>query len=129
MIFVRFISVLTLVAIVGCNQSEKPALVKKGDTVLVKYDLKSLAGRRIDTSFHPNGDLPLRFVVGEKQVIAGLDSLVVGMKVNEKQQAVLPPNLAFGNHGVFYFREFPDTVFVIKPIDTLLIEVAILEIQ
>ena len=42
---------------------------------------------------------PLQVVLGAHQVISGFEEALVGMKVNETKEVVLPPEKAYGKSG------------------------------
>jgi peptidylprolyl isomerase len=69
-----------------------------GDTVQVHYvGVAYSTGEEFDASW--NRGEPLEFRLGIGQVIAGWDQGVQGMKVGGRRQLVIPPGLAYGNHG------------------------------
>ena len=53
-------------------------------------------GRQLQTSV---GGAPFAFTVGARQVIAGWDQGVPGMRVGGRRRLVLPPELAYGSTG------------------------------
>ncbi|EED95912.1 predicted protein, partial [Thalassiosira pseudonana CCMP1335] len=61
----------------------------------------------------------LLFKVGSGSVIPGLDDLVAQMVVGQKVQAIIPPNLAYGEKGVC----LEDGECLIKPGSTLVYDV------
>ena len=69
----------------------------KGDTVSVHYTGKLKDGTKFDSSYDRNE--PIQFVLGVHQVIAGWDEGIAGMKVGEKRQLIIPPDLAYGASG------------------------------
>jgi peptidylprolyl isomerase len=71
---------------------------KAGDTVSVHYvGVSFSSGEEFDASW--NRGAPLRFPLGAGRVIAGWDKGVQGMKVGGRRQLVIPPHLAYGEHG------------------------------
>jgi FKBP-type peptidyl-prolyl cis-trans isomerase len=77
------------------EESRNPG-AQKGDIVWVNYTGKLSTGEQFDTSV---GREPFKFVLGEGKVIKGWDEGVVGMKVGEKRQLVIPPELGYGAAG------------------------------
>jgi FKBP-type peptidyl-prolyl cis-trans isomerase len=77
----------------------------------------------------PRGDLfrssseegqPLRVHVGRREVIAGLELGLLGMRVGGRRRLVISPHLAYGQRGV---------PRIIPPNAVLILEVEILEVQ
>ncbi len=67
-----------------------------GDFVWVHYTGKLSTGEQFDSSI---GKKPIRFTLGQGEVIKGWDEGVAGMKVGEKRNLVIPPDLAYGAAG------------------------------
>jgi peptidylprolyl isomerase len=67
--------------------------VKTGDTVKVHYTGKLDSGEVFDSS--EEGE-PLSFTVGEGQVIEGFEQALIGMKVGESKEIIIPPAQAYG---------------------------------
>ena len=79
-------------------------LAEAGNNVTVHYTgwLHDAAapenkGRKFDSS-RDRGD-PVRFKLGEGQVIAGWDQGVAGMKVGGQRVLTIPPELGYGARG------------------------------
>ena len=83
---------------------------QNGDTVSVHYVGKFPGGKVFDTSmkaeatkaglFNPARDYkPLLVVLGKHQVIRGFEEALVGMKINETKEIILPPERAYGRSG------------------------------
>jgi FKBP-type peptidyl-prolyl cis-trans isomerase 2 len=83
---------------------------QKGDTISVHYVGKFPGGKVFDTSmkaeavkaglFNPARDYrPLQVTLGARQVIAGFEEALIGMKVNETKEVTLPPEKAYGQTG------------------------------
>lgn len=88
-----------------------------GDTVSVHYRLWLEDGTQIDSSYDRGQPFP--FTMGTNSTIPGWEEGVALMKVGEKAQLVLPPELAYGEQGIG----------PIPPNATLIFEVELLEIQ
>ena len=73
----------------------------KGATVQVHYTgwlyVNGKRGAKFDSSLDRN--MPFEFKLGSRQVIAGWDEGVEGMKVGGKRQLRIPPELGYGNSG------------------------------
>jgi peptidylprolyl isomerase len=63
---------------------------------------------------------PLRVHVGRREVIAGLELGLLGMRVGGRRRLVISPHLAYGQRGV------PG---VVPPNAVLIVEVELLEVQ
>ncbi|MGO8997511.1 MAG: FKBP-type peptidyl-prolyl cis-trans isomerase [Polyangiaceae bacterium] len=96
----------------------KGAVAKTGDTVSVHYVGTLLDGKEFDSS-RKRGQ-PFVFTLGKGQVIRGWDQGVVGMKIGGKRKLVIPPALAYGDHGMGK---------VIPPNSTLNFEVELVDIK
>ena len=66
---------------------------KQGDTVIVHYTGKLANGTIFDSSHNRH---PLRFTLGQGQVIAGFEQSVIGMSKGETKKAVIPVDQAYG---------------------------------
>lgn len=65
-----------------------PAAVENGSTVSLEYTLKDEAGAVLDSN---KGGNPLVFVQGQRQIIAGLERELVGMRPGEEKKVVVAP--------------------------------------
>jgi len=68
-----------------------------GSTVSVSYKGSFLDGKVFDASDLHGG--PIDFHIGVNEVIAGWDTVVMGMKKGEKCLAIFPPEMAYGEKG------------------------------
>ena len=66
---------------------------KKGDTVKIHYTIKTGDSTVFDTS---QKGQPLKFEIGNKNVISGLEEGVIGMEIGETKTITIPPNEGFG---------------------------------
>jgi peptidylprolyl isomerase len=76
---------------------------KPGDTVTVHYTGKLADGQVFDTS---RGRDPIKFVLGRRRVITGLDTAIEGMQPGETKTAEIPPDDAYGPHRPELVMEF-----------------------
>lgn len=67
-----------------------------GDFLLVHYT-GTTGGKKFDSSLDRN--TPFRFRLGAKEVIAGWDEGLVGMKAGGKRKLIIPPELGYGSTG------------------------------
>jgi FKBP-type peptidyl-prolyl cis-trans isomerase 2 len=83
---------------------------QKGDTVSVHYLGRYPGGKVFDTSmekeaksaglYNASRDYkPLQVTLGTGKVIQGFDEALIGMKVNEEKEVVIPPEKAYGKTG------------------------------
>lgn len=69
---------------------------KNGDTVKIHYTGKLQDGTVFDSSSDRE---PLKFSIGNGQVIPGFEEAVTGMKVGEKKTALIPCDKAYGERN------------------------------
>ncbi|KAK9806211.1 hypothetical protein WJX72_005551 [[Myrmecia] bisecta] len=70
---------------------------KAGDTVAVHYRGSLTDGTVFDSSFE-RGE-PIKFTLGQGQVIKGWDQGIAGMCVGEKRKLKIPSDLGYGARG------------------------------
>lgn len=87
-----------------------------GDVVVVNYVGKLEDGTVFDSSYERG--YPIKYKVGESGYIEGWKLGIIGMKVDEKREIIIPPSLGYGE------RAMPD----IPPNSKLIFEVKIEEI-
>jgi len=68
---------------------------KEGDTVRIHYTGKFDDGTVFDTS---GENEPLEFVIGDGQVIPGVEEAVIGMNPEENKTTTIPPEKAYGQY-------------------------------
>jgi peptidylprolyl isomerase len=81
---------------------------KQGDTVRVHYRGKLQDGSIFDETFDHE---PLRFTIGEGEVIPGFEEAVVGMKPGDLKTTELPVEKAFGPYLEERIIEVPKNKF------------------
>ena len=85
------------------------SIIMKGQTVGVHYVGTFDDGTEFDNS-RTRGN-PLFFKVGERQVINGFETAVMGMSVGETKSFTITPEQAYGNNDPNLLRELPRTNF------------------
>jgi len=101
--------------VIETGEGDKP---EKGKKVKVHYTGKLEDGSVFDSSIKRG--VPIEFTLGVGQVIKGWDEGIADMKVGEKRQLIIPPDLGYGPNG------HPP---VIPPNSTLIFDVELVEIN
>jgi peptidylprolyl isomerase len=71
---------------------------RPGQTVVVHYvGVSHSSGKEFDSSWNRNS--PFDFRLGAREVIAGWDQGVAGMRVGGRRQLTIPARLAYGDRG------------------------------
>jgi peptidylprolyl isomerase len=78
------------------TEEAKNPTAQPGDVVWVHYTGKLTSGEQFDSSI---GQKPFKLTLGRGEVIKGWDEGLVGMKIGEKRNLVIPPDLAYGPAG------------------------------
>ncbi len=74
------------------------AEAKEGATVSMNYvGINYKSGKEFDSSWKRNE--PFSFTLGKKQVIAGWEKGIPGMKVGGRRELIIPPALGYGAKG------------------------------
>jgi peptidylprolyl isomerase len=98
------------------------ATARSGNKVSVHYtgwlSDNGAKGKKFDSSV--DRGQPFQFTLGAKQVIAGWDEGVAGMKVGGKRTLTIPPELGYGARGA------PGAI---PPNATLIFDVELLQVQ
>jgi FKBP-type peptidyl-prolyl cis-trans isomerase len=94
------------------------AEAKAGQKVSVHYTGTLTDGTKFDSS--RDRGKPFSFTLGAKEVIAGWDEGVAGMKVGERRRLTVPPELGYGAEG------FPPDI---PPKATLIFDVELLDVH
>ena len=98
------------------------ATAKAGNKVSVHYtgwlSDNGAKGKKFDSSV--DRGQPFQFTLGAKQVIAGWDEGVAGMKVGGNRTLTIPPELGYGARGA---------PVAIPPNATLIFDVELLQVQ
>lgn len=98
---------------------KKPVTPYKGDFVAIDYTGYLANGQIFDATHAEGKSNSLLFKLGSGSVIPGLDEIVSYMVVGQKVQAIIPPELAYGEKGVC----LDDGECLIKPGSTLVYDV------
>jgi len=81
--------------------------VQKGVVVSMEYTLK-IDGEVIDSS---QGQDPLEFLAGHSNIISGLEREMLGMKVGDSKDVVVPPEDGYGEYNEEAFLDVPSRQF------------------
>ena len=73
------------------------AVAATGDTVTVHYVGTLTNGQKFDSSY--DRGQPFTFRIGARQVIAGWEQGIPGMRVGGKRRLTIPPSLGYGSQA------------------------------
>ena len=94
----------------------KGAVAERGKALAVDYK-----GVRWDDGFvfdsTWDGGKPFQFLLGGNQVIQGWEKGLAGMHVGGRRELIVPPDLAYGDHGQASIRPNETLVFVVDLLD------------
>ncbi len=85
--------IVMAIFLLACSKPLGPA-AEIGDKVTIEYTAKLNDG----TIFERSADYPdpITFIVGQREVLPGLEKAVVGMHIGEEKNFILAPEAAFG---------------------------------
>jgi len=90
---------------------------KTGQTVTMNYvGINFKSGKEFDSSWKRNE--PFKFTLGKKQVIAGWEKGIPGMKVGGRRELVIPPALGYGAKGSSSIPPNETLIFVVDLLGT-----------
>ncbi len=92
------------------------AIAKPGQTVLI-HEILTVDGKQIFSSRDKNN--PVKFLLGGKQVIPGVDEAVTGMRVGERRKATVPPALDGRTFDPSFIRPDADRHYDIELVNIL----------
>ena len=84
----------------------------KGDKVEIDFEAKLLNGQSIGSTF--GQDEKFTFVLGEGYVIPGWEEIVPMMHLGERIQAIIPFEMAYGEHSVDQIPPYANLLYDIK---------------
>ncbi len=88
----------------GPYQQMENTMIQEGKYVSIHYTGKLENGEVFDSC---TGDTPFEFEVGAGTVIAGLDSAVRAMDINQEKSVVIPPEEAYGDYNDSMIQNIP----------------------
>jgi peptidylprolyl isomerase len=89
-------------------------ILAAGQAVTVHYVGAFANGQVFDSRQAPS--TPFRFTLGAREVIAGWDQGLVGMKVGGRRQLIIPPELAYGPND---YRSIPGNSVLVFTVDAV----------
>lgn len=97
------------------NNTSMEKVATNGSTVSVNYIGKLENGTKFDSSY--DRGQPIQFTLGAGQVIAGWDEGILGMKVGEKKNLVIPPEKGYGAQAVGPIPANSTLIFDVELVD------------
>ena len=74
------------------------AIAERGKLVTIHYRGFLSRGDQFRSSYEDGA--PVRFVIGKREVIAGLERGIIGMRVGGRRTLTISPHLAYRDQGV-----------------------------
>jgi len=102
-----FIGVMGLILATTAVAKGQQAMVENGKTVKFDYTL-TVDGKVVDSSV---GKPPIEYVQGQGQIVKGLESQMLGMKVGEEKTVVVAAKDGYGEVLAEAVQPFPKTFF------------------
>ena len=94
----------------------KGAVAERGKTLAVEYKgIRWDDGFVFDSTW--DGGKPFQFLLGANQAIQGWEQGLAGMHVGGRRELIVPPDLAYGDHGQASIRPNETLVFVVDLLD------------
>ena len=94
----------------------KGAVAERGKALAVDYKgVRWDDGVVFDSTW--DGGKPFQFLLGANQVIQGWEKGLAGMHVGGRRELIVPPDLAYGDHGQASIRPNETLVFVVDLLD------------
>ena len=101
------------------KDTDKKSYPQQGDIVAIEYTGYLTTGAIFDGTHSEGKSNALLFKLGTSAVIPGINDMVSEMKVGQKVQAIVPPELAFGDKGIC----LEDGECLVKPGSTLVYDI------
>lgn len=93
-----------VVATAHAEENEESKVIEAGSTVGLEYTLTLQDGTQVESNV---GEDALSFEQGSGQIIPGLDSEVIGMKVGDTKKVTVPAEQGYGPVDPAAFSEVP----------------------
>jgi FKBP-type peptidyl-prolyl cis-trans isomerase len=104
------------------KETTKGSYPQEGDIVAVEYTGYLTDGSIFDGTHSEGKSNALLFKLGSTAVTPGMNKMVAEMKVGQKVQAIIPPELAFGDKGICIEKDGKQECLV-KPGSTLVYDI------
>ncbi len=98
------------------ESSQTERLIQAGSNVTLHFVLKLEDGQEIERT---EDGVPMRVCIGSGDMDEGLESLLLGRKAGDKEDIMVGPGIAFGDHDEDSVHELPRKDFP----DTLLADI------
>ena len=104
------------------KEATKGSYPQEGDIIAIEYTGYLTDGTIFDASHSEGKSNALLFKLGSTAVTPGMNKMVAEMKVGQKVQAIIPPELAFGDKGICIEKDGKQECLV-KPGSTLVYDI------